>query len=251
MKIAIITGASSGLGMEFSDAVKTVFPEVEELWLVARRVDRLEEYAKSSALPVKALPLDLCGDEGINSLRLALEDAKPDVSLLVNCAGCGYLGNVDELDPVLMTRSIDLNVRGLTAVTAAVLPYMKENSGIVNISSIASFCPNARMTVYSSTKAYVSSFSRGLKEELRGRGINVTAVCPGPMVTEFLDVGNIKGNSKMFAMLPYDNPKKVAVGSLKASKRGCTFYTPHPFFKFYRVLTKILPQAIMVKLCKT
>ena len=251
MKIAVITGASSGLGLEFAESMKQSFHEVEELWLIARRVDRLDEFAKNASLPVTALPLDLCSGEGINSLSLALADKAPDVKVLVNCAGCGYLGNVDELDPLLMTRSIDLNVRGLTSVTAAVLPYMKENSAVINISSIASFCPNARMTVYSSTKAYVSSFSRGLREELRGRKINVTAVCPGPMVTEFLDVGNIKGNSKMFATLPYDDPKKVASGALKAARRGRGVYTPHPFFKVYRVLAKIIPHAVLVKLCRT
>ncbi|MBQ2696057.1 MAG: SDR family NAD(P)-dependent oxidoreductase, partial [Clostridia bacterium] len=122
---------------------------------------------------------------------------------------------------------------------------------IVNISSIASFCPNARMTVYSSTKAYVSSFTRGLAEEVRPAGISVTAVCPGPMSTEFLAVGNITGNSKMFATLPYDVPKKVAYGALKAAKKGRVFYTPHPFFKCYRILAKLLPHALVAKLCKT
>ena len=145
----------------------------------------------------------------------------------------------------------DLNIRAMTLVTRAVLPYMREGAKIVNISSIASFCPNARMTVYSSTKAYVSSFSLGLREELRARKIAVTAVCSGPMDTEFLEIGGIAGNSKMFKTLPYCDPKKVAAGSYAAVKADRAFYTPRVFFKLYRFLAKLLPSTIVVKLAKT
>ena len=145
--------------------------------------------------------------------------------LLVNNAGCGYLGNVGEGELADQTRMADLNIRALTAVTHLVLPYMGKGGRIVNVSSIASFCPNPRMTVYSSTKAYVSSFSRGLGEEVRPRGITVTAVCPGPMATEFLDVGGIKGNSKTFEVLPYCDPVKVVAGTYAAAKAGRAVYT--------------------------
>ena len=120
-----------------------------------------------------------------------------------------------------------------------------------NISSIASFVPNARMSVYSASKAYVSFFSRGLYEELRPRKIAVTAVCPGPMETEFLSVGRITGNSKTFDRLPYCNPKKVVHGSLVASKKGQAVHTPRGFYKFYRVLSGLVPHAILVHAAKT
>ena len=182
-------------------------------------------------------------------LRLTAE--QPEVAMLINNAGCGYLGNLGEVETSTQTRMIDLNLRALTAVTNMVIPFMPAGSHIINVSSIASFCPNPRMTVYSSTKAYVSSFTVGLAEELRDKGVTVTAVCPGPMKTEFLDVGRITGNSKMFATLPYCDQVRVVAGTLRAAKAGRTIYTPRLFYKFYRVLAKVTPVKLMVKLAKT
>ena len=249
-KTAVLTGASSGLGMEFARTVHAVFPEIEELWLIARRADKLEEAAGKAGIPCRIVSADLTGD-GVGELRDLFDGEKPDVALLINCAGCGYLGNVAELDGELMSRCIDLNVRALTAVTRAALPYMGRGGHIINISSIASFCPNPRMTVYSASKSYVSAFSRGLGDELRGDGISVTAVCPGPMATEFLDVGGIAGNSKMFKTLPYNDAASVAEGALRAAKRGRSVYTPGAFYKFYRFIAKIVPHAILVKAART
>ncbi len=251
MKIAIVTGASSGLGKEYALQLSENFPEVEEVWLIARRKALLDELGEKLAIPAVSVPLDLTSQADIEALSRKLGDEKPQVAALVNCAGCGYLANVADTDPELLTRMTDLNMRAMTLVTRAALPYMPEGSHIVNVSSIASFCPNARMTVYSSTKAYVSSFSLGLREELRERKISVTAVCSGPMDTEFLDVGGIKGNSKMFRTLPYCDPKKVAAGSYRAAKADRAFYTPRAFFKLYRVLAKLLPSTFVVKLAKT
>ena len=132
------------------------------------------------------------------------------------------------------------------------LPFMTANSEIINTCSIASFAPNARMAVYSSTKAYVLSFSKALRFELKPDKINVLAVCPGPMDTEFLPVAGIaKGTSFTFDTLPRDNPTKIAEKSLKVSKKGVGVYACHPFYKFYRVLAKIFPHSIVMKLCKT
>ena len=108
------------------------------------------------------------------------------------------------------------------------------------------------MTVYCSTKAYVLSFTKSLNFELRGTGINVCAVCPGPMATEFLDVAGISGGkSKTFETLPYCDPDKVAAGALKAASGGRNIYTPKAFYKFYRFLAKILPHSLVMKMSKT
>ena len=131
------------------------------------------------------------------------------------------------------------------------VPYMSRGGRILNVSSIASFCPNPRMTVYSASKAYVSAYTVGAAEELRPRGIAVTAVCPGPMATEFLEAGNIAGNSKMFEMLPYCDQVRVAAGALRAAREGRTIYTPKLFYKFYRLLAKVTPVKLMVKFAKT
>jgi hypothetical protein len=252
MKTAVITGASSGLGRELARQISDVFPEIESYWLIARRADRLEELAAS--LPGKTtayLALDLCDPMSFIGFQEKLTAEQPEIALLVNCAGCGYLGRVGELDTASQTRMVDLNVRALTAVTNMAVPYMTAGSRILNVSSIASFCPNPRMTVYSSTKAYVSSFTIGLAEELRRRGITATAVCPGPMETEFLRLAGIPGRSSTFEFLPYCDQVRVAGGALRAAREGRTIYTPMLLYKFYRVLAKVTPAKFLVKFVKT
>ena len=251
MKIAIITGASAGLGLELLKNVSVCFPEIEEYWLIARRKDKLEEAEKLSDRPCRIIPLDLTLSESYAALEETLAAEKPEISLLINNSGCGYWGNVGDGKLEDQLRMIELNLRGLTAVTHIAIPYMKKGSRIINISSIASFCPNARMTVYSATKSYVSAFTYGIAEELRAKGIRATAVCPGPMDTEFIYLGAIKGNSKTYDRLPFCKPDKVAKGALKAAKKGRMNYTPHPFYKLYKVLAKFLPVALVMKMSKT
>ena len=163
MKTAIITGASSGLGREIVRQLSDVFPEIGCCWLIARRRERLEEIAQSLPnLSVECLDLDLCSPTSFAVLKTRLEAERPEVTLLVNCAGCGFLGELGQGHTDQQTRMIDLNLRALTAVTDLVLPYMGQGGRILNVSSIASFCPTPRMTVYGATKAYVSSFTIGL-----------------------------------------------------------------------------------------
>ncbi|MEG1658361.1 MAG: SDR family NAD(P)-dependent oxidoreductase [Oscillibacter sp.] len=252
MKTAIVTGASSGLGREFVRQLADVFPEIECYWLIARRRDRLEEMAQSlEDKEVVCLCLDLCDPMSFTTLQERLSADRPEVELLVNNAGCGYLGRLGEMETATQTRMVDLNLRALTAVTNLVLPFMPRGGHVLNVSSIASFCPNPRMTVYSASKAYVSSFTIGLAEEQKRYGITATAVCPGPMKTEFLEVGNITGNSPMFAMLPYCDQVRVAGGALRAARAGRTIYTPRLFYKFYRLIAKVTPVKLLVKLTKT
>ena len=252
MKTAIITGASSGLGREFARQLADVFPEIGCCWLIARREDRLEEVAREMVgVETVCLPLDLCDPAAFTALEEKLVAEKPEVAMLINNAGCGYLGRMGETKTDLQTRMVDLNVRALTAVTNLVLPYMPAGGRILNTSSIAAFCPTPRMTVYGASKAYVSSFTVGLNEELRRKDITVTAVCPGPMKTEFLDAGRITGRSPAFEYLPYCDQVRVAGGALRAAKAGRTIYTPKLFYKFYRLLAKVTPVKLMVKFTKT
>ena len=249
---AIITGASSGLGREFARQLTDIFPEIECCWLIARREDRLEEIAREMVgVETVCLPLDLCDSMSFTTLQEKLAAEKPEVAILINNAGCGYLGRMGETETAVQTRMVDLNVRAMTAMTNLVIPYMPAGGRILNTSSIASFCPTPRMTVYGASKAYVSSFTVGLSEELKRRDITVTAVCPGPMKTEFLDVGSITGRSPAFEYLPYCDQVRVAAGALRAAKAGRTMYTPRLFYKFYRLLAKVTPVKLMVKFTKT
>jgi len=250
MRTAIITGASTGVGLEFAKQIRDVFPEITEYWVIARRLDRLQAISIPGVV-IKPLPLDLTDPQSVVSLQAELAIANPTVSLLVGNAGCGYLGNFDESPLDEQLRIVDLNIRALTAVTRVVLPYMENGGHIINMSSIASFVPNSRMTIYSASKSYVSAFSRGLHEELKPRNISVTAVCSGPMDTEFIRLGRIKGHSKTFDVLPYCIPAKVVRGGLLAAKKGRAVHTPKLLYKLYRVLSSLIPHAIFIKFAKT
>lgn len=251
MNIAIITGASAGLGQAFFDSVVRRYPTLEQIWLIARRADRLEELAKGCPISVEVFPLDLTAEESYAAFEAKLAAEKPSVNIFINNAGLGELDEMIDSDRQTQTRMVDLNCRGLTAMATSVLPYMAKGGFIINIASIAAFAPTARMTVYSATKAFDLHLSRGLREEMRPRGVNVLAVCPGPMATEFLAVADISGRSATFDRLPYCDPKKVADRAVVKAAAGRGVYTPRAFFKFYRFLAKILPTALVMKMCKT
>lgn len=252
MKISVITGASAGLGAEFALAIDKHREEIDEIWLIARREEKLAELAARLNKKTRIFVLDITDYENLNTYTAALKESGGEVALLINNAGYGKLGIFDEIKENDNAGMIRLNCEALTVFTQKTLPFMKENSEIINSCSIASFAPNARMAVYSSTKAYVMSFSRALREELKPRKINVLAACPGPMSTEFLSLAGIqKGSSKTFDTLPRVNPTVMAEKSLKASKGKKAVYTNLLFFKFYRILAKILPTRIIMKFAKT
>lgn len=252
MKTAVITGASSGLGRELAQRVKTCFPDIEEIWLVARRRERLEELAAGiTGVKCHVLTADITSETGMAALRECIAEKQPDIRLLINNAGYGVLGDFCDKELSGQLGMIDLNVRALTEVTHTALANMTKGSRIINIASIASFTPNERMAVYCASKAFVRSFSRALGMELRRRKIKVTAVCPGPMSTEFLEVAGIGGNSRTFEILPRVPAGKVAAGSLKSAKKGRPVYTPGGFYKFYRVLSALVPDTLMMWFTRT
>ena len=242
MSMAIITGASSGLGREYALAVCRQHPEIEEIVLIARRRERLEALAKElKDKKVTVLALDLTDRAARAEVAAFLRDKQADVRLLVNNAGFGLMGEVSALDAEKQADMVSLNCGALTALCAMTLPYMKKGSVILNVCSIAAFVPTPRMTVYCSTKAYVFSFSKSLREETKKDGINVLAVCPAPMDTEFLAIAGIEGKSKLFDRLPRVKPGEVADKSLRKAFAGRAVYTNRVLYKLYRVLGKLLP----------
>ncbi len=253
MDIAVVTGASSGLGMEYVKQIAQMYPTLDEIWLIARRREKLEALAKGiTSVSCRAVVCDITNEQDVNAYKILLKDLDANIKILVNNAGFGKLENFQNISVDDNAGMVRLNCEALTVFTSISLVFMQPSSQIINISSIASFVPNARMAVYSSTKAYVTSFSRALRLELKPRRINVTAVCPGPMDTEFLPLANIEtGTSKTFDMLPRVKPENVARKSLIAASRGHGMYTDRAFYKFYRFLAKIVPHSIMMKLAKT
>lgn len=250
MKIAVITGASSGLGREYAFSVVRNRPEIDELWLVARREDKLRQTAEQISKRVRIFAIDITDSEKLCEYTAALKDEKPEISLLINNAGFGRLGDFDMLSAEDNGGMVRLNCEALTVMTALSLPFISEGGEIINTCSIAAFAPNTRMAVYCSTKAYVLSLSKALRSELKPRGINVLAACPGPMDTEFLPVAGIApGSSKTFDTLPRVRPEVMAQKSLEASARKKGVYTNLLFYKFYRILAKILPHGLVMKMC--
>jgi uncharacterized protein len=189
-KVALITGASAGLGVDFA---RQLSKRGHRLVLAARRKDRLEALAKELG-KARAVEIDLSKTNAATKLMADLEANGEVVDLLINNAGFGLIGRFAELDAKRERQMIDLNVGTLTDLCRAVAPGMieRKSGGILNVASTAAFQPGPKMAVYFATKAYVLSFTEALHEELKPHGINVSALCPGPTRTEFGDVAGIK-----------------------------------------------------------
>ena len=160
MNIAIITGASSGIGKEFALQLDAGLYTIDEFWLIARRKDRLEELACDLDHMAKTIPLDLTQEADMEHLRALLRKERPAVRMLINCSGYGIMGQFSEIDSREQVGMIDLNCRALTEITHACLPYMKKNSRIIQLASSAAFLPQPGFAVYAASKSYVLSFSR-------------------------------------------------------------------------------------------
>ena len=198
MRIAVVTGASSGMGREFVLQLGYFYKNLDEIWggWIARRRERLEELSGISRIPLRIIDGDLQKKKVYRRIHEILTEEKPDIRMLINSAGFGKSGTVTEIAREnfrIQTDMVDLNCRALTRMTLLCLPYMSRGSRIVNLASAAAFCPQPSFAVYAATKSYVLSFSRALGAELSGREIPVTAVCPGPVDTEFF---NVSGNQK-------------------------------------------------------
>ena len=178
MKIAVITGASSGMGREFVYALDRE-EQFDEIWVIARREYRLEELKAKCRNPIRPLVWDLEKRESLYAYRELLGKERPEIAVLVNAAGFGLFGTFDEMDMDRQLDIIDLNSRALTGMCRLSIPYMKAGSRIWNMGSMSSWQPVPYINVYGASKAYVLSFSRALGKELDKRGIRVMAVCPG------------------------------------------------------------------------
>ena len=186
MKIAVITGASSGMGREFVYAIDKEF-DLDEIWVIARREEKLKELGENCRANVRPIALDLTDRESFAVYKGILETEKPEIQVLVNAAGFGLFGTFTEMDLDRQLDIIDLNDGALTAMCHMSIPYMPESSYIINLASNSSWQPVPYINVYGASKAYVMSFSRALGVELKKQGIHVMAVAPGWIKTEFFD----------------------------------------------------------------
>lgn len=187
MNIAIITGASSGMGMEFARQLDGNLRKTDEIWLLARRREPLEELARTMKTKTRTIVIDMTDEKQMDNFAQVLAIAAPKLTVLVNCAGVGSYGEFLKQSREDISAMIRLNIVALTRMTQICLPYMHRGSRIIQFASGAAFVPQAAFAVYAATKSYVYSLSRALGRELQGRGISVTAVCPGPVNTPFLE----------------------------------------------------------------
>lgn len=186
MKIAVITGASSGMGRDFVYAIDKEFT-LDEIWVIARREERLKELQTECNTKIRPVVLDLSCRESFDIYKTLLEECKPEIQVLVNAAGCGLFGEFIRMDLQKQLEIIDLNAKALTAISHISIPYMPKNSHVINLASNSSWQPVPYINVYGSSKAYVLNFSRALGVELKSRDIHVMAVAPGWIKTEFFE----------------------------------------------------------------
>ena len=212
MKIAVVTGASSGIGREFVYAVDKQY-SFDEIWVIARRAERLEELKGKCRNTIRPVALDLAADADLKAYAELLEKEKPEIALLVNAAGCGVFGPFEEKDLDALLHSARLNALSLTAMCHLSLPCMKSGSAIINMGSNSSWQPVPYQAVYGASKSYVLSLSRAIGRELRPRGVHVMCVCPGWIKTEFQQ--HAKHDEYIRYVDRWYGPEEVAAQAMK------------------------------------
>ena len=184
--IIVVTGASSGLGKEFVLQISKK-EAVDEIWVIARRFDKLQELSSMVNVKIVPIEIDLTDATQIEKYAEMLKNNKPNVKILANCAGFGKFNHYENLSTEVHSNMIDLNCKAMMIMTDLSLPYMEKGAKVMNIASCAAFQPIPYINVYGATKAFALSYSRALNRELKYRGIHVLAVCPYWTKTEFFD----------------------------------------------------------------
>ena len=232
MKIAVVTGASSGMGREFVLQL-TQYVEVDQIWVIARRAEALESLAKEVSVPLQVLALDLCREDSYQVYARKLEEEKPDVKLLVNAAGFGKFGAYDKVPLEDDLRMIDLNCKALVAMTRLTLPYMAAGSHILQLDSLSAFQPVPYITTYGATKSFVLSYSRAMN--------------PGWVKTEFFNHALVTNSGEVQYYNRLYEAKDVVATGLKDLYRSRKDYYVHGFPTRMQVrLVKLLPHSMVM-----
>lgn len=248
MNIAVITGASAGMGREFAVQLDRQ-EKYDEIWVIARRGDRLLTLSGALRAKVRPIPLDLTAPGSVGEYEALLKAHQPTVRTLVNAAGFGLFGNFADLPLDEQLNMVDLNCKALVAMTHVTLPYMEQGGEIYEFASIASMQPIPFLNIYAATKAFVKSFTRALNRELRPRGIRAMAICPCWVDTEFFDRAN------QYAQIPYYshvwNARAVVRTAIRDMRRGRDVSVHGMSIKVQYLMAKLLPhKCIMDIWCK-
>lgn len=247
-KIGIITGASSGLGRAYARHMDKVM-DLDELWLIARREERLLALADSLRADCRVLALDLTDPESIEILERTLEEERPRVSVLVSAAGFGKFGGAEDMTARETGDMIALNCRAAVEVTRVCIPYLHRGSQVLEIASCAAFQPLPGLDLYAATKAFLLRYTQALGWELAPRGVRVTAVCPYWVKTEFMAVARDTANPEAVRRTPLAmRPEAVAAWSLTMNGLGRGVVTCGPIPYVMKVGSKLLPVAVPMAL---
>lgn len=244
MKIAIVTGASNGMGREFARILDT--QGLEEIWAVGRKEDNLKQLQAELNTPVRIFAVDLTNG-GLEQIIESLQAEQPDVRWLVNAAGFGKFGRYDEIPVSESTNMVRLNCECLVSLTEHTLPFMTEGAKIAQFSSVAAFQPTPYQTVYAATKAFVHSYARALNVELKPRKILVTAVCPFWTNSAFFDRAERKGEKVVQKMIALYEPKDVVKKAFKDMQKGKDFTMCGFKARSQTRLVKFLPVKTVMK----
>lgn len=241
MKIAIITGASSGIGREFALAIDKKYA-LDCIWLISRRAERLEETSALMNTKTEIIPTDLSRSDAFEDIINKLKKEKPHIQLLVNAAGFGKFGGTKTLSDEDAEDMINVNIRALTMITKNCIPYMAAGGHIINMASASAFVSLPHFGVYSATKSYVLQFSLALSDELRNSCVGVTTVCPYWVASEFIPTAQDTSdgddvNNFMFITYPFNVADKALCDSEKGKMLSLIGIVP----KIIKCLSKILP----------
>lgn len=254
-KIAIVTGASSGIGAEFALQIEKKY-YLDEIWMIARRAAPMKELAEKflKSRPI-VLTLDLTSKSDLVALEKRLAEEKPDVEFLVNNAGNGKYGPFAELGLDEQIKMIELNVTAPTYLTRVAIPYMKPGASVIQVASSAAFSPSPYFSVYAATKSFVVSFSDALGYELRELGIQVLAVCPGPVETEFFTVAQKNeymrdkvGEAEPANRALFAAPRDVVARALLDLERGRRHSVYSLAMKLFASLAAFVPLELKLRL---
>lgn len=241
MGVAIVTGASSGIGKQFAIELSKR-NDITQIWSIARKVEQLDDLKKQCGDKIFPVVCDLTNEADIDKYSTQLNELKPDVTLLINCAGYAKFGTYKDISLDVAVNMVDLDVIAVIKMTRLTLPYMGKGARIINIASAAAFQPLPGMNVYAASKAFVLSYSRALHCELKGADISVTAVCPGWTKTNFNKVAESGGNKNEVTNFMFSTtPQFVVEKALNAADKRKCVCTPGAFPTVQRFFAKILP----------
>ena len=249
METVLITGASSGIGREFS---KLFAEKGYRLVITARREKNLAELKKMyPENNVEVIPCDLGSEAGAEYLYNEVKKRSIKVDILINNAGFGLFGEFYETDIEKEKKMIDLNVKALVELSKYFLQEMLErNSGrILNVASIAAFQPGPYMSVYYASKAFVLSFSEALRNEVRNTGVCISVLCPGPVETEFEKSSELT-KSKLFSKLKPVTAEKVAYAGYRGLMKNSAVIIPGFFNKAAITAGTFVPTGIKVNIAR-